>query len=679
VSFFEELKRRNVFRVGIAYLLLGWVVLQAADFALDLIDAPNWIIQALFIIGLVGLPFALFFAWAFELTPEGIKREEDVDRSGSITPVTGRKLDRVIILFLALAVTALLLDRFWPERGGRGTRGEAGPVATAPAPEADGSGKPSIAVLPFTTRSTSEEDRFFSDGMHDDLLTQLAKIGSLKVLSRTSVMEYRDTTKNLREIGEELGAAHILEGAVQRAGQQVRINMQLIDAKTDEHLWAETYDRELSVDNLFAIQSEIAVAITEALHATLSPAERDALGRRLTDNLEALEAYRRSRLLSEFFIDKDLELAEMEIRHALKLDPDFAEAWAQLAYVNMAKWWGSRNDPAFRETARDAIERGRAIEPDSAELDKAEGYYHYWGFRDYANALRVLEPALESYPSDAELIRVLAYVNRRYGRLEQALDYLLRALELMPRDRELLFSVGETYSAMRQPEQAQRYLDRLLAIDPTTARGYQLQAALAAARGEFEEAARYAELAAADLRFLLDLTWFYRVAAGDLESALEAARNVAEAGPDVTESQGELLLGLTRVFAGDRERARPQLEEARSQLEAKLEEDPDDFLVLLGLCRVAGAIEDEDATRQYCASALAKIVDDAFDRGRWLVGIAGGLALGGQKEPALDLVESVFELPMGPSRAEVAADPALQSLHAEPRWQRIFGADGSHR
>ncbi|MGI9290956.1 MAG: tetratricopeptide repeat protein, partial [Gammaproteobacteria bacterium] len=271
MSFFEELKRRNVFRVGVAYGVAAWVLLQVADLVLENIDAPGWVIQAMMLMVALGFIAAVVIAWAYEMTPEGVKKESQVDRSRSVTGDTGRKLDRVIIAFLVVAVAVLLIRQSGVEPVAEQSATQT--ETAAPATVAAGTNDKSIAVLPFTTRSTSEDDRFFSDGMHDDLLTQLAKIGSLKVISRTSMMEYRETTKNLKQIGLELGVANILEGAVQRVGKQVRINVQLIDTNTDEHLWAETYDREMSLDNLLSIQSEMSRSIAKAMEATLSPAE----------------------------------------------------------------------------------------------------------------------------------------------------------------------------------------------------------------------------------------------------------------------------------------------------------------------------------------------------------------------------------------------------------------------
>ena len=296
MSFFAELKRRNVVRVGIAYVIGGWLLLQLTDVLSQLLALPEVVGRIIVLLVAIGLPVALFFAWAFEMTPEGVKREKDVDRSQSITNVTGQKLNNVIIGVLVVALTYFAIDKFLlaPDRAqpesdhlsqqtaGQSTTAEEKkaltPIEAAAEAEAIIS-RQSIAVLPFDNRSNREEDQFFTDGIHDDLLTTIARIGSMKVISRTSVMEYKGTTKKIPEIAAELGVANILEGGIQRSGDQVRINVQLIDANTDEHLWAEIFDRELTAENLFAIQSEISQAIASALQATLSPEEAERINR----------------------------------------------------------------------------------------------------------------------------------------------------------------------------------------------------------------------------------------------------------------------------------------------------------------------------------------------------------------------------------------------------------------
>lgn len=673
MSFFEELKRRNVFRVGIAYGIASWLILQLSDILVPLLNLPESAQRFVLLLLVIGFVPALLFAWAYEMTPEGIKKEKDVDRSHSIASQTGRKLDRTIIAVLVLALGYFVYDKFLATPSIIGQPGREvvdsaiEESVSKPTIAADEPGDKTIAVLPFTTRSTSEEDRFFSDGMHDDLLTQLAKIGSLKVISRTSMMEYRDTSKNLKQIGYELGVANILEGAVQRAGTQVRINMQLIDTETDEHLWAETYDRELSVDNLLAIQSEIAQAITKQLQATLSPREQVEIERKLTNNLEAMAAYRNAKVLSHFFIEADLQRAEDEIRHALELDPEFAAAWAQLAYIYMARYWGVDRDDNYRSIARDAIDKGRAISPDLLELDIAEGYYHYWGYRNYTDALAVLEPILKTYPNNDEILKVLAWVNRRHGNFDRSIEYMKRALVLAPRDRELIYSLGETYNAMRDYDNAQFYLDLLLSVDPGTARGYQLQAYLAADRdNDFKNAARLLNLAS-DLNYLAEEAWSSLLMAGEYDEALLTAEAM-EREDGIT----GLLSGWTFWASGDVEKAGAMLEIAKQELLDRLKENPQKFGDLLTMCGTVGALQEYEESLTYCQAAKNALPNDAFSRLFWLQEVAGGLAMGGHHETALDLVEAIFEARVGPSYNEVRRDPAFRSLHETERWQRLF-------
>ena len=291
MSLFNELKRRNVFRVGVAYLVGAWLLIQVSDIVIDNIGAPPVVLQIIFLALGIGFFVSLFVAWAFELTPEGVKRERDVDRSQSITPQTGKKLNNTILLMMALAIAYLLFDKFSaPAQPGSDHFSQQTSGQTTDANEksaltpveaiaqASNEAEPaisrqSIAVLPFDNRSRNVDDEYFTEGIHDDLLTNLAHIGSLKVISRTSVNQYKGTEKTIPQIAEELGVATVMEGAVQRSGNTVRINVQLIDANTDEHLWAEIFDRELTAENLFAIQSEISQKIADALEATLSPEE----------------------------------------------------------------------------------------------------------------------------------------------------------------------------------------------------------------------------------------------------------------------------------------------------------------------------------------------------------------------------------------------------------------------
>ncbi len=311
MSFFEELKRRNVFRVGLAYGVGAWILVQVGDILFENIGTPEWVMQTMLVLLGIGFFVAIFFAWAFEMTPDGVKREKDVDRSQSITLQTGKKLNTTILVMLALAVAYLLFDKFsaTPVTVDADTVTSTETSTAAAEEAAPAIDSRSIAVLPFTNRSKLEEDEFFVDGIHDDLLSKLARIGSLKVISRTSMMRFKDTEKPIPEIARELGVATIMEGAVQRSGNQIRINVQLINAVTDEHLWAEIFDREMTAENLFAIQSEISQKIAEALKATLSPEEQQLVNNRPTENLAAYNAFLRGRQLMARRNSEDLDHA----------------------------------------------------------------------------------------------------------------------------------------------------------------------------------------------------------------------------------------------------------------------------------------------------------------------------------------------------------------------------------
>jgi len=437
MSFFDELKRRNVFRVGIAYLVVAWLVLQVADVVINNVGAPGWVFQIIMLMLGIGFPIVLIFAWAFEMTPDGIKKEKDIDRSQSITSKTGRKLDFTIIGIMALALIYFVWESRFQETTAIPAEAGANNVSaeTPDTHEIEIASDNSIAVLPFANRSRDEDDAFFSDGIHDDLLTQLAKIGDLKVISRTSVMKYKDTQKTIPEIAEELGVSTILEGGIQRAGKRIRINAQLIDVTTDEHLWAETFDREMTMENIFDIQSEITRQIVTAVKGELSDTEQQALGAAPTTNLEAYEAYLHARAATnraDYSKEKYIA-AQPWAEKAVELDPEFAEAWAVLSEIHgQAVWIGFDRSPERYVAADEALAHAVRLKPGSATVKAAQADYFYRFDNNYPAALAAYKEALELAPGDARILLYTAITLRRLGRWDDSISAFEASLKLDP-------------------------------------------------------------------------------------------------------------------------------------------------------------------------------------------------------------------------------------------------------
>jgi TolB-like protein/Flp pilus assembly protein TadD len=500
VSFLKELKRRNVVRVGIAYVVGGWLLLQLTEVLSELLKLPDEIGPIVVAIVAIGLPIALFFAWAYELTPEGVKRESEIDRSQSITTQTGKKLNNAILVLMALAITYLLYDKF--------SGGKPAPVSTPdtevavstpaqetePAPDSStGITRQSIAVLPFDNRSNREEDQFFVDGIHDDLLTTIAKIGSMKVISRTSVMEYKDTTKKIPEIATELGVANILEGGIQRAGNQVRINVQLIDANTDEHLWAEIYDRELSIENLFAIQSEISNAIAEALKATLTPEEQENINQQPTENLAAYNAYLRGRQEIPKRTVEALETALAEFTRAVELDPEFSLAWVGVAESTfLLNSYGTLSIDESLPAMEAAVEKALELDPSSGEAYATLAQVHS-SREQYAEAETAYKRAIELSPNYATAWHWYAgFKSGRPPGLREAVTLAERALELDPLSSILRTQLAGIYRNLGEYNRVMTLTKELIDLDPDFPSSYaQLSWMSRIHLGRYDEAYRY--------------------------------------------------------------------------------------------------------------------------------------------------------------------------------------------
>jgi TolB-like protein/cytochrome c-type biogenesis protein CcmH/NrfG len=451
-GFFAELKRRHVYRVAVAYAVVAWLLIQIATQVFPFFEVPNWAVRLVVLLLAAGFPVALVLAWAYELTPQGVKRTGELPRDEAVRRSSGRKLDFTIIAVLLAAVALLLYDRFRHR-------------------SSDGANEKSIAVLPFENLSSDPENAFFADGVHDEILTDLARVADLKVISRTSVLQYKGgAPRNLRQIGRELGVAHVLEGSVQRAGNRVRVNAQLIDAQTDGHLWGQSYDRNLA--DVFAIQSEIAQAIVAQLRAQLSPDEKRAIERPATTDIAAFDLYTRARKMvdrsSSFNRASELEEPIALLNQAIARDPSFFHAYCQLAEAHDLSYvYAFDHTPARLALAQAAIDAAFRLRPDSGEAHLAKARHLYQGFLDYNAALAELEIARQTLPNDSHIFELIGYIARRKGRWAESTRNLERASVLDPRNFQIIRQIlTVNYHYFRRFADEKAAFARILAIEP---------------------------------------------------------------------------------------------------------------------------------------------------------------------------------------------------------------------
>jgi TolB-like protein len=420
MSFIAELKRRNVIRVGLAYVLMGWVLLQAADFALDLIDAPNWIIQVFFLAVVIGLPVALFFAWAFEVTPEGVKRESEIDRSQSVTPKTGRKLDRAIIAFLVIALGLVLAERFL-------IKDQSPSAATTQTTGGEAVAR-SIAVLPFVNMSADPDNEYFSDGVSEEILNVLAGVPELQVAARTSAFAFKGSQLGIAQIANQLGVSHVLEGSVRKSGGQVRITAQLIQANNGFHLWSETYDRELT--NIFAIQDEIAANIAGVLEVELL-GEKNSFTTAQDLSPGMYEKFLKARFLMRRRSDEAIREAIVLNREVLETAPDFPRGLVQLAESLQISPENDGSNKTIEEEVRTLTIRALQLDPELAVAHMMAGQVAD-NDGDKLGALRNLRKAIELDPNEPRAYHWLGIALANTGYLEDARVTLQKAVDLEP-------------------------------------------------------------------------------------------------------------------------------------------------------------------------------------------------------------------------------------------------------
>jgi TolB-like protein len=474
MSFFEELKRRNVFRVGLAYVVAAWLLLQIADVLVPMLNLPEAAGRFVLLLLVIGFLPVLIFSWAFEVTPEGIKRESEVVRSESITRETAARLNKITIGLLIAAVAVVGLDRLIPEKGSEpfsqqpaqslDANQEKRDLAPAEAesPQADPAEK-SVAVLPFVNMSSDPEQEFFSDGISEEILNVLTRIPNLKVAARTSSFQFKGQTLDIADIARQLKVNHVLEGSVRKAGNQIRITAQLIEAESGYHLWSDTFDREL--ENVFAIQDEIAGAIATELKTRLAG---EALHGSQPVAMEAYELYLKGRSLVATRRKENLLEAIGILESAIELEPGYAAAMATLSKAHMVLPWFSRETHAgeSREKAREWASRALELDPRNSEALSTMGIVFSESDMNPEAALELLRKAVEENPGSVAANNFLGDVAFRTGDMEAALLYESRAAELDPLGPIQLTDLANVYWMMGDYEKVREMANRALELDP---------------------------------------------------------------------------------------------------------------------------------------------------------------------------------------------------------------------
>jgi TolB-like protein/Flp pilus assembly protein TadD len=517
-----------------------------------------------------------------------------------------------------------------------------------------------------------EASDFFSDGLHDDILTQLAKVSSLDVIARTSVMRFAGSEASIPDIGRELRVGTILEGGVQRSGTRIRLNVQLIDAKTATHLWGETYDRELTAENIFLIQSELAASIAEELSAVLNGEERRALAQVPTVSLQAYDFYLRgSRPIRNSTAEVELEQAEEALERAVEIDDEFALAYARLAQVHLKKYWFAfdRTDDRL-ERASAAVLKAEVLDPENPEVLIARGYYHYYGFRNYAAAEESFSAAQQALPGDARLLEARALVLRRNARWDEAVELFEAAVELDPLNVDLLGSFGETLQRMGEYASSRRVLERALAVDSADL-VIRSRLAYLDVLSDGDMTQGDAMLEGFDRTAAFAFQWWQRgYLAGDDSMAMGAARDV----DGVIEQQTALFSRTLLNAIYHRTRGREQQALAAADSAALLFEgvaqqrtdDPRAFAAL-GTAYALQGLREPALRAGNEAVRLMPVERDAMDGPEYVLRLAQIYALLGDLDSAADLVARMLSAPSDHSLESVLLDPVLSPLRDHPR------------
>jgi len=674
-KFFAELKRRNVYKVAIAYGVVAWLLIQVATQVFPFFEIPNWVVRLVVLVIIIGFPIALIVAWAFELTPQGLKRTEVADAMPTRSSAH-RAWIYVVIIAGAIAIGLFSIERFTRRNN---------LVNQSTLPELSAK---SIAVLPFDNLSRDPDNAYFAEGIHDEILTRLSKIADLKVISRTSTQHYKSAPENLPDIAKQLGVAHILEGSVQKSGDAVRVNVQLIKAANDSHLWADTFDRKLT--DIFSVESEVAKAIAEQLRAHLTGQEEQVIAAKPTDNPEAYDAYLRGLAYNLKTANSPANSlgAQKYLREAVRLDPKFALSWALLSFVEARGYLTQTLQPtvALREEARQAAETALTLQPNLGEAVLAKGFYHYACLKDYDSAVHYYEEARQFLPNSSRIPESLAYVERRRGQWDRSESYFNEAERLDPRNVLLLTQHAQSYIALRRFPEALRKLDQVLDITPDDLDTLILKAAIAQAEADLPRAS--AILAplhpAADDIPAFETQVYQAILERRPGQIIPRLKEIlARPDPALGFYNGELRfwLGWAQEVAGDHAAAQESWRQARSELEPFLKEQPENYLLIEDLALTNMGLGDKAAALALAERVIAAnpIEKDVLTGPRLLDIFARVAARMGEPDRAITALQKLLSIPYeGPVASNVPLTPALlrldpmfDPLRNDPRFEKL--------
>ena len=688
-NFFAELKRRNVYKVAVAYAIVGWLLVQIATQVFPFLEIPNWIVRLVIVLVAAGFPIALVIAWAFELTPEGIKRTEDVGLpAGNVAK--NRTWIYVAVVGAALSVGLFFIGRYTagntatPRPGSqqlrRGDQSEAATVAIS---------QKSIAVLPFASLSEDKSNAYFAEGIQDEILARLSKIADLKVISRTSTLQYQSKPGNLSEIGKQLGVGHVLEGSVQKVGDQVRVSVQLINAQNDSHVWADIYDRKLT--DIFVVESDIAKSIAESLRATLTGGEEQALAVKPTTNPEAYEAYLRGlaaegQQLHSVYAG---ETAAGFYEQAVQLDPAFALAWSRLSRVDF-DLYNSPNDPtaARRDAAKRALDMAQKLQPNSPETLLALATYQVVVLRDYELAKTTYRLVGKMLPGSSAVPASLAWIARRQGHWDETIGYYEQALALDPRNIELLIGAAANYSDLRKFGAALKLCDRALDIQPNDSGLMAFKAGIYQGQGNLEEAAKLLPDVNADNPSLF--VFGAKVTQLRLERNLSEALRLLKArvaqyhfGAELEKGAFTVFLAFAQHEAGDSAGAKITAEQARNTLEPICKTQPDNDFAATCLSQAYALLGDRNSALKEAERAIA--LKPSAEYGASSPGLNENLApvrtIIGENTGAISILAPLLEVPYSSGSslygtpitpALLRLDPTWDPLRADPAFRKLY-------